>query len=202
LRVPGVWDPFECAVRAVLGQQVSVAAGRTLVSRLVARAGRALTAALDGSAPSGSALRGAAPGGSTGGGREWHGLTHAFPTPEALVEINLSGLGITGARIATIQTLARAVIDRRLDFRAPADEVATALEALPGIGPWTAHYIALRALGEPDAFPAADVVLRRMAAAGGESLSARALAARAESWRPWRSYAALHLWCAAEESRT
>ncbi|MGH8148454.1 MAG: AlkA N-terminal domain-containing protein [Steroidobacteraceae bacterium] len=187
LRVPGVWDPFECAVRAVLGQQVSVAAGKTLASRLVARAGRTLAAG---------------PGDSTGGGRERDRLTHAFPTPEALAEIDLSGLGITGARIATIRTLARAIAERTLDFRAPADEVAIALEALRGIGPWTAHYIALRALGEPDAFPAADVVLRRMAAAGGQSLSARALAARAQSWRPWRSYAALHLWCAAEESRT
>jgi AraC family transcriptional regulator of adaptative response / DNA-3-methyladenine glycosylase II len=89
------------------------------------------------------------------------------------------------------------VVEGALDFTAPAEDVASALEALPGIGAWTAQYVALRALCEPDAFPAADLVLRRAAAAGGPPLSAAALTARAEAWRPWRGYAVLHLWRAA-----
>ena len=170
LRIPGAWDPFECAVRAVLGQQVSVAAGRTLAARLVARAGR-----------------------SVAGGTE--GLTHLFPSPAALASADLDGLGLTQARAAALQALARAVIEGALDFGAPVDEVVAALAALPGFGAWTAQYVALRALGEPDAFPAADLVLRRMAAAGGTPLTPGALQARAEAWRPWRGYAVLHLWC-------
>jgi AraC family transcriptional regulator, regulatory protein of adaptative response / DNA-3-methyladenine glycosylase II len=174
IRIPGIWDPFECAVRAVLGQQVSVAAGRTLAARVVQRAGHVLP-----------------------DGRE--GLTHVFPSPEALARADLDGIGVTGARIAAIRTLARAVTEGQLDFSAPADEVTAALVALPGIGAWTAQYIALRALGEPDAFPAADIALRRMAAEGGKSLTPRALGEQAEAWRPWRSYAVMHLWRAAGE---
>lgn len=185
LRIPGVWDPFECAVRAVLGQQVSVAAGRTLAARLVERAGRRIA--------SGAGHR---PGELPGGGE---GLTHLFPSPHALAQADLGGIGITGARIAAIQALARAVVEGRLDFSAPAEGVIAALESLPGIGAWTAQYIAMRALGEPDAFPAADIVLRRMAASGGPSLTPRALGQRAEAWRPWRSYAVMHLWRAAAE---
>ncbi|MGH8218706.1 MAG: AlkA N-terminal domain-containing protein [Steroidobacteraceae bacterium] len=182
LRIPGVWDPFECAVRAVLGQQVSVAAARTLAARLVARAGRPIDAAMPRQPTSAE------------------GLTHLFPSPAALARADLSGLGVTGARIAAIQTLARAVLDGTLDFSAAAEEVVAALKALPGIGAWTAHYIALRALGEPDALLAADIVLRRRAAAGGSPLTQRELEARAEAWRPWRSYAVMHLWRAAAEA--
>ena len=172
LRIPGAWDPFECAVRAVLGQQVSVAAGRTLAARLVARAGREV------------------PGGADG-------LTHLFPSPRALAAANLDGLGLPGARVRALQALAAAVRDGTLDLGGPADEVTAGLEALPGFGAWTAQYVALRALGEPDAFPAADLVLRRMAAADAAPLTTRALEARAEAWRPWRGYAVLHLWGAA-----
>ncbi len=172
LRIPGIWDPFECAVRAILGQQVTVAASRTLAARLVERAGRALPAA------SGE-------------------LTHLFPSPQSLAQADLGGIGITGARISAIRALACAVTDGRLDLTASAHEVAAALETLPGIGGWTAQYIALRAFGEPDAFPAADIVLRRMAADGGQALTSRALAERAEAWRPWRSYAVMQLWRAA-----
>jgi AraC family transcriptional regulator, regulatory protein of adaptative response / DNA-3-methyladenine glycosylase II len=176
LRIPGVWDPFECAVRAVLGQQVSVSAGRTLTSRLIERAGAR--------APQNS-----------------EGLTHLFPTPEAIAQAELDGIGITGARIAALRALARAAIEGKLSFDAPAEEIVAALTALPGIGAWTAQYIALRALGEPDAFPAADIVLRRMAAEDGAALTAGALERRAEAWRPWRSYAVMHLWRAAGERR-
>lgn len=171
LRVPGAWDPFEIAVRAVLGQQVSVAAARTLAGRLVARAGRAIAV---------------------------HGpLQYAFPDPRALAAASLDGLGITGARIRALQGLARAIVDGRLDLDGPAEDVTAALAALPGFGAWTAQYVALRGLGEPDAFPEGDLVLRRMAASGAAPLSTRALATLAEGWRPWRAYAALHLWRAA-----
>lgn len=183
LRIPGAWDPFECAVRAVLGQQVSVAAARTLAGRLVARAGRSLGADRPASAAGDSTLE------------------YAFPTPQALLQADLSGLGVTGARIATIRTLARAMIDGSLDFGARAETLAAALEEIPGIGAWTAQYIALRALGEPDALPAADLVLRRMAAQRGrDALTASALNDRATPWRPWRSYAVMHLWQAATEA--
>jgi AraC family transcriptional regulator of adaptative response / DNA-3-methyladenine glycosylase II len=178
LRIPGAWEPFECAVRAVLGQQVSVAAGRTFAVRLVGRCGEVLR---------------------TGG----DGLTHLFPTPARLARTNLSGLGMTGARIAALESLARAVLERRVDFSATPADVTAALAALPGIGPWTAQYVALRALGEPDAFPHGDWVLRRMAAPpGAPVLSVRELEERAGRWRPWRAYATIHLWQAAAELKT
>jgi AraC family transcriptional regulator of adaptative response / DNA-3-methyladenine glycosylase II len=176
LRVPGAWDPFECAVRALLGQQVTVAAGRTFVARLVARAGTALSQPID-------------------------GLTHVFPSPAAVAAADLSGLGLTTARTGALRGLARAVADGRLDLRAPAAEVVGRLVALPGIGDWTAQYVALRALGDRDAFPADDLVLRRAAAGGRAPLTASALAARAEAWRPFRGYAAVHLWSAAAARR-
>ena len=127
LRVPGTWDAFECAARAVLGQQVSVQAGRTLATRLVARTGTRLARPAD-------------------------GLTHLFPSPAAVAGADLSGLGLTSARSRALKALARAIAEGRLDLRAPADEVVDGLVALPGIGDWTAQYVALRALGEPDAF--------------------------------------------------
>src|SRR5688572_5845030 len=176
LRIPGVWDAFECAVRAVLGQQVSVAAARTLAARLVARLGRPVPGGID-------------------------GLTHLFPTANALAEADLVGLGLTTARVAALHALARAVSRGTLDFAAPAAEVTAGLGALPGFGRWTAEYVALRALGEPDAFPDGDLVLRRMAAGDGTPLTAAGLAARAAAWRPWRAYAALHLWRAAGDRR-
>lgn len=174
LRIPGVWDPFECAVRAVLGQQVSVAAARTFTGRLVEREGERL-------------------------GRNSEGFTHLFPTPQQLRRADLSGLGLTGARTAAVRTLAQAVVDGTLDFGASSEQVIAALEALPGLGAWTAHYIALRALDEPDALPAADIILRRQAAGSRQPLSARMLLQRAEAWRPWRGYAVMHLWRAASE---
>jgi AraC family transcriptional regulator of adaptative response / DNA-3-methyladenine glycosylase II len=161
-------------VRAVLGQQVSVAAARTLAGRLVARAGRPV------------------PGGADG-------LTHLFPPPAAIADVDLDGLGLTGARVRALRALARAVLDGAVDFGAPMEDVLAALSALPGFGDWTAQYVALRALGEPDAFPAGDLVLRRVATGKGPPLSPRALHALAEAWRPWRGYAALHLWRAASD---
>jgi AraC family transcriptional regulator, regulatory protein of adaptative response / DNA-3-methyladenine glycosylase II len=174
LRIPGAWDPFECAVRAVLGQQVSVAAACTFAARLVARIGRPIKDGID-------------------------GLTHLFPSPAVLAKADLGGLGLTGARTRALRTLARAVAERAIDFDAPVEEVTAKLAALPGLGDWTAQYVALRALSEPDAFLVADLVLRRMAGAGGVPLARRALEQRAEAWRPWRGYAALHLWRAAAD---
>ncbi|MGH8270285.1 MAG: DNA-3-methyladenine glycosylase family protein, partial [Steroidobacteraceae bacterium] len=172
IRIPGTWDAFECAVRAVLGQQVTVAAARTLAGRLVARVGEPVTTAIE-------------------------GLERLFPTPQALASADMDGLGLTGARITALRSLAVAVVEGRVAFGRPADEVIASLVELPGFGEWTAQYIALRALGEPDAFLSADLVVRRMAAGGGVPLTAKQLDRRAEAWRPWRGYAVMHLWCAA-----
>jgi 3-methyladenine DNA glycosylase/8-oxoguanine DNA glycosylase len=114
------------------------------------------------------------------------GLTHLFPSSEALASV--------GGRVGA---LARAVADGRIDLGAPVEDVGAALAALPGLDPRTLQDILLRALGDPDAFPAGDPALRRVAAGGSTPISARALAARADSWRPWRGYAAFHLWSAA-----
>jgi AraC family transcriptional regulator of adaptative response / DNA-3-methyladenine glycosylase II len=148
---------------------VTVAAGRTLVARLVARAGQAVATGVE-------------------------GLTHLFPSPAQLEAANLDGLGITGARIRALKAMARAVLDGQVDFSMPATEVARDLATLPGFGDWTAQYISLRALGEPDAFLSGDLVLRRVAATDGTTLTARRLEALAEAWRPWRGYAVMHLW--------
>jgi AraC family transcriptional regulator of adaptative response / DNA-3-methyladenine glycosylase II len=171
LRLPGAWDGFELAVRAVLGQQVSVAAARTLARRLLQRHGRALPAALG------------------------PGLDVLFPDAATLAHADLDGLGLTGARIATLRGIARALLEGRIDFDRgrTLEDFAARWTALPGIGAWTAHYIALRALSHPDAFPADDLILRRVPVPG-ETLTARALSARAEAWRPWRGYAVMHLW--------
>jgi AraC family transcriptional regulator of adaptative response / DNA-3-methyladenine glycosylase II len=173
LRLPGGWDGFETAVRAILGQQVSVGAGRRFAARLARRFGTHLETPL---AP---------------------GLELAFPTPEALADADIGAIGLTRARAETVREMARAVLDGRVDFRAERtlEDFVARWCALPGVGPWTAHYVALRTLGHPDAFPAADLVLRRaLASEPGGALSARDLRAAAEAWRPWRAYAVIHLW--------
>ena len=173
LRVPSGWDGFEIAVRAVIGQQVSVAAARTVTARIAQRFGQAL--------PANAAMP---------------GLTHLFPAPEALADADLDAIGLTRARAATVRTIAQAVLDGRVDFRPERtlEDFVARWVALPGIGPWTAQYIALRALGHPDAFPAEDLVLQRAAPNDGSRLTAKALSAQAEAWRPWRAYAVIHLW--------
>jgi 3-methyladenine DNA glycosylase/8-oxoguanine DNA glycosylase len=170
LRVPGAWDPFELAVRAVLGQQVTVRAATTLAGRLVATFGQPVR----------------------DGGR---GLTHLFPRPEALAEADVVRIGMPAARASTIRAVARAAAGA-LSVAAGAglEDTVARLCAIPGIGPWTAHYIALRGLGMRDAFPAADLGLRRALANGCGVPSASALERIAETWRPWRGYAAIHLW--------
>lgn len=173
LRVPGAWSGFELGVRAVLGQQVSVAAARKLGERLVALCG----------APAQLAPP----------------LTHAFPTPERLAAADLSQLGVPRARALTLAALARAAIDDPALFEPgpSTEETVARLRAVRGIGDWTAHYIALRAARDPDAFPAGDRGIQRgMQQRDGTEWAGEALTRRAERWRPWRAYAAQHLWAA------
>jgi AraC family transcriptional regulator of adaptative response / DNA-3-methyladenine glycosylase II len=181
LRVPGAWDGFELAVRAVLGQQITVTAARHLAAKLVAVHGEPLSVVED---------RGA---------REPTGLTTVFPRPERLAIADLTHLGMPRARIATLSALAAAAAADSTLLRGgrDLDSAVARLRTLPGIGEWTAQYIALRALREPDAFPAADIgLLRTMAQLDGSRLTPEALLKRAEAWRPWRAYAAQHLWAA------
>ncbi|MBT4933306.1 MAG: DNA-3-methyladenine glycosylase 2 family protein [Rhodospirillaceae bacterium] len=172
LRIPGAWEAFEIAVRAVLGQQISVAAARTFASRLATAYGAPIKN------PNGSEL------------------SHLFPTPEALAEADLSNIGLTKRRTQTLRGLSRAFADDDLglDVSSGLEDAQARLTALPGIGPWTAQYIAMRALGEPDAFPTGDLGLLNACKALGLEMSARELDERAENWRPWRAYAAMHLW--------
>jgi AraC family transcriptional regulator of adaptative response / DNA-3-methyladenine glycosylase II len=191
LRVPGAWDGFELAVRAILGQQITVAGARRLAGRLVAAHGEPVACGGVPGAPGELGASGAS------------GLTAVFPRPERLAATSttsLARLGMPRARAAALVALARmAAADPHLfDPDRSLDSAVARLRSLPGIGPWTAHYIAMRALREPDAFPAADVgLLRAMADANGERPSPAALLTRAEAWRPWRAYAAQHLWASA-----
>lgn len=170
LRVPGAFDGFEIAVRAVLGQQVSVKAARTLARRFAAAFGTRLET-------------------------PFAQLHTVFPTPQAVAErhvAEITGLGIVGARARTIAALAAALADGTITL-APGTDVTTALDALralPGIGEWTAQYVAMRALAWPDAFPHTDLgVIKAL-----RHLSPKRILAAGEAWRPWRSYAVMHLW--------
>ena len=173
LRVPGAVDGFEIAARAIVGQQVSVAGAVTIVGRLAAALGRRLPAD-DGT------------------------LTHLFPTAEAVAGIDPATLPMPGARARALVGLARAVADGLVDLDAGTDRGRTRAElaALRGIGPWTVEDIALRALRDPDAFPATDLGVRRSLArlAGPDAATPAAIAIRSAGWRPWRAYATLHLW--------
>jgi AraC family transcriptional regulator of adaptative response / DNA-3-methyladenine glycosylase II len=188
LRVPGAWDGFELAIRAILGQQITVAGARRLAGRLVAAHGEPVVC---GGGPGECGLPGVT------------GLTAVFPRPERLAAAgtaSLAKLGMPRARAAALVALARmAAADPQLfDPDGSLDTAVARLRSLPGIGAWTAHYIAMRALREPDAFPAADVgLLRAMADTDGARPSPAALLTRAEAWRPWRAYAAQHLWTSA-----
>lgn len=172
IRVPVAWDGFEVAVRAILGQQVSVKGATTLVSRLAHACGAEFYA------------------------DNAHTLDRVFPTPEVLADANLDGLGITTRRIAAIKALAVVVRDGELRFDGSmsTDAFVERIVQIPGIGPWTAQYIALRALNDPDAFPDADLILLRAAASPGSSLTPKQLQARSQTWRPWRAYAVMLLW--------
>jgi AraC family transcriptional regulator of adaptative response / DNA-3-methyladenine glycosylase II len=174
LRTPGGWDAFEVAVRAILGQQISVAAARGLAAKLGALSTPPLTL-----------------GDAT--------LTHAFPTAKQLAAADLSALGMPAARRAALGSLAHAAIAQPDLFEAAntLEETIARLRSVPGIGEWTAQYIALRGLHHPDAFPASDIgILRNAEQIFATPLSPAQLLARSEQWRPWRGYAAQHLWSA------
>jgi AraC family transcriptional regulator, regulatory protein of adaptative response / DNA-3-methyladenine glycosylase II len=166
LRVPGCWNGFELAVRAILGQQITVKGATSLAGRMASSFGKPFAAA--------------------------KGLTHLFPTPDVLADAKLASIGLPGARAETIRALARAVCDGQISFEGVVDSDAflSRLCEIPGIGKWTAQYVSMRALGEPDAFPSGDLGLLRAMELG----SSRELEHRAESWRPWRAYAAMYLW--------
>jgi AraC family transcriptional regulator of adaptative response / DNA-3-methyladenine glycosylase II len=170
-RVPRTPDPREFALRAVLGQQVSTAAARTLAARLVAAHGDPVEDR-DG------------------------GLTHLFPTPEALAEVAPASLAMPRARAATVRALVTALAggELELDVGGDWDEARARLATLSGVGPWTVETVAMRALGDPDAFVATDLGVRRAAAGLGLPAQPAALTARAAVWRPWRAYAVQYLW--------
>ncbi len=170
LRVLGGWSGFEIAARAVLGQQVSVAGARTLNGRLVERCGTRL--------------------GDRGD------LRALYPTPEQVREADLSALGMPGARARALHALADAALaDPALfDGAGSIDATVARLSTIRGVGEWTAHYVAMRACRDPDAFPASDIGLLRGAAGASGRPTPVELRARAEAWRPWRSYAAQYLW--------
>ncbi|WP_369393019.1 AlkA N-terminal domain-containing protein [Streptomyces sp. CG1] len=170
-RVPRTVDEAEFAVRAVLGQQVSTAAARTHAARLVAAHGKPLDD------PEG-------------------GLTHLFPAPEALAAVDPETLAMPRTRRTTFTTLVRELADATLLLGVESDwaEARARLLALPGFGPWTVDVIAMRALGDPDAFLATDLGIRRAAQELGLPSTPAALTARAEAWRPWRAYAVQYLW--------
>jgi len=169
LRVPGCWNGFELATRAILGQQITVRGATTLAGRIAKTFGRVF------------------PGTAS--------LTHLFPSPEVLADADLTGIGLTRARSETIRALARAVCDGRISFEGIVEGASflQSLSEIPGIGKWTAQYVSMRALGEPDAFPVGDAALLTALNLTGPAQ----LELRAEAWRPWRAYATMYLWSAA-----
>jgi AraC family transcriptional regulator of adaptative response / DNA-3-methyladenine glycosylase II len=166
LRVPGSWDGFELAIRAILGQQVTVRGASTLSGRLVREFGTPVTTN--------------------------HGLTHIFPSANRLADADVARIGLPRARANTIRALSRAVADNKIKFSGVAnvEEWNKRFCQIPGIGDWTAQYVAMRALGEPDAFPSADLGLLHAL----DLRNPRELETRSQAWRPWRAYAAMHLW--------
>ncbi|HWE05644.1 MAG TPA: AlkA N-terminal domain-containing protein, partial [Rhizomicrobium sp.] len=177
LRVPGGWDSFEIAIRAILNQQISVVAARRLAGQLVALHGRTIPNSF----------------------RIHPELTHAFPSARQLVAASSIGLAIPSARLTALRAVAEAAAADPNLFRAfgSVEETVARLRTIRGIGEWTSQYIALRAIREMDAFPATDLgLLRESRSFQGERSTAAALLTRAEAWRPWRAYAAQHLWTA------
>ena len=174
LRVPGAWDGFELGIRAILGQQISVTAATTLAGKLVSRYGEPLETSL-----------------------KTEGLSHVFPSPKCLAAADLRSLGMPGTRARALSALGKAVLEHPNLFSASqtSDTIIERLKAVPGIGDWTSQYILMRAFCEPDAFPAADIgLMRAMASKNGQRPTPATLLQHAETWRPWRAYAALHLW--------
>jgi AraC family transcriptional regulator of adaptative response / DNA-3-methyladenine glycosylase II len=174
IRVPGAWDGFELTIRAILGQQISVKAATTIAGRIANRYGASL---------------------DCDSVQEDDGLTHIFPTPERLARARFNNIGIVSARANTIRLVARAVLagDVNFDTAQDPDEFCHALKAIRGIGDWTAQYVAMRVLKNPDAFPGSDLGLIK-AIRYPQRVTPKELETMAEDWRPWRAYAALLLW--------
>ncbi len=172
LRLPGAWDPFEMAVRAVVGQQISVKAACTVAGRIARLAGEK--------------ARGASS----------HSLTHYFPAARELLRADPSAIGMPGKRKQTLWGLAKSVADEEIRLRVSGelDDFIRRITRLPGIGEWTANYIAMRGLGEPDAFPAGDLGIVKALTTGDARPTRARILERAEAWRPWRAYAAIYLW--------
>jgi AraC family transcriptional regulator of adaptative response / DNA-3-methyladenine glycosylase II len=172
LRLPGAWDPFEVAVRAVVGQQISVKGARTVVGRIAAAAGPKFESV------------------------DYPELTHFFPTAHELDVCDLGMVGMPETRIRTVRALAEEVDRERFSFvvSGSLSDFIEQLTRIPGIGDWTAQYIAMRAMGEPDAFPAADLGIIKALRQGDKRLTPKQIRKRAEQWRPWRAYAAMYLW--------
>ncbi len=179
LRVPGAWDGFEVGVRAILGQQITVDSAIRIAGRLASEYGEVLEQQVPG----------------------FPGIHRLFPSARVLAAADLSGLPMPRARGASLSALAAAVVEDPCLFgpKTSLQAAIATLRRLPGIGEWTAQYIAMREMREPDAFPAADIgLMRAMADADGVRPSAAALNTMAEAWRPWRAYAAMHLWIPGE----
>jgi DNA-3-methyladenine glycosylase II len=178
VRIPGAWSEFELLVRAIVGQQVTVKAASTIMGRIVSRFGKPLKAK--------------------------HGPAFLFPSPRVIADGDMQGIGMPGKRALAIQTVARAIADDSISFPEFGGSTAglkEALLALPGIGPWTVEYFALRALRDWDAWPGTDLVLRRAI----EQLVSKGPSRRrtgAERWRPYRAYAAMHIWNSAARELT
>lgn len=172
IRLPGAWDPFEFTVRAILGQQISVKAATTLAGRVAAHCGPKCA------------------------GTYPEGMMTLFPTAEEICRADISGIGITSKRQATIQGLAGRIVDGKISLSAEQGLkiFVDSMCELPGIGPWTAHYVAMRALKIADAFPDGDLGVRKALQENGQMPTAKQAIARAEAWRPWRAYATLFLW--------
>jgi AraC family transcriptional regulator of adaptative response / DNA-3-methyladenine glycosylase II len=171
MRVPGTFDPFELVVRAIFGQQVSVSGARTSLGRFAARFGTPLDP------PSGN-------------------ITRLFPSADQVAEIGPEALEMPRGRAEAIRRVAEMVAVGQLDLSggAPLEETLRILGEVPGIGPWTLAYVAMRALRDPDAFLAGDLGVRKGFRSLGLRLGAREIVDRAERWRPWRAYAVMHLW--------
>ncbi len=175
LRLPGCWDPFELVIRAIVGQQITVTAARTIVSRLVERYGRPL---------------------STDMSTPFDGKPHLFPDSHTLATADIHKIGMPGRRVETLRSLSQAVAAGTVDLGSDADgeTLHRQLVATAGIGKWTAGYVQLRALKDPDAFPPGDIALLRAAQSLGIAQTQTELQQAAEAWRPWRAYAVAHLW--------
>jgi len=172
IRVPGSFESFELSTRAIIGQQISVKGATTIIGRVAERFGKKLNI------------------------QNSLGLKYLFPGPEKLVDADFEGIGLTKARIATIHHLSAAVLDGRVNFQAPADPVCLkkALLEIKGIGEWTAQYVLMRTIKHPDAMPFSDLGLLKALSPDGKPATEKQLRQMSRPWKPWRAYAALHLW--------